>query len=344
MPESLDGNQYFQYLLRRWRFIASVCAIAIVLALAVSLVLPKHYTATASLLIEPPAGSDPRTSMAVSPVYLESLRSYEVLASSDTLLTRALEKFHLRDPQSPEPLETVKRRILKVSKPRETKILQISVTLADPRQAQAVAQFLAEETVSLSRGANRDSDQDLLGEAQKLADDAGAKLEQAQTAFGELNIREPIEPLRAALQSLTELQARVRQDLSETRAQAAELAGDPRAVGAKARAEALEKQEAELTKQIAEKAVQVSRRSARDDEARQKLRTAQNNYDAANLRVREVRGNSGLRGERLRVVEPGVVPERPSSPNVLLNLALALGVGLVGAVVYLTLTLRPNEA
>jgi uncharacterized protein involved in exopolysaccharide biosynthesis len=344
VPESLDGNQYFQYLLRRWRFIVSVCAIALVLALVISLVLPKSYTATSSLLIEPPAGNDPRTSIAVSPVYLESLRSYEVLASSDTLLTRALDKFHLRDAQSPEPLETIKRRILKVSKPRETKILQISVTLGDPRQAQAVAQFLAEETVSLSRGANRDSDQDLLGEAQKQVDDTAAKLEAAQTAFGDLNIREPIEPLRAALQSLTELQARVRQDLSETRAQAAELEGDPRAVGAKARAEALEKQDVELGKQIAAKAVQVSRRSARDDEARQKLRTAQTNHDSANLRLREVRGNTGLRGERLRVVEPGVVPERPSSPNVLLNLALALSVGLVGAIVYLTLTLRPNEA
>lgn len=344
MPESLDGNQYFQYLLRRWRFIVSVCAIALVLALVISLVLPKSYTATSSLLIEPPAGNDPRTSIAVSPVYLESLRSYEVLASSDTLLTRALDKFHLRDAQSPEPLETIKRRILKVSKPRETKILQISVTLGDPRQAQAVAQFLAEETVSLSRGANRDSDQDLLGEAQKQVDDTAAKLEAAQTAFGDLNIREPIEPLRATLQSLTELQGRVRQDLSETRAQAAELAGDPRVVGAKARAEALEKQDVELSKQIAAKAVQVSRRSARDDEARQKLRTAQTNHDSANLRLREVRGNTGLRGERLRVVEPGVVPERPSSPNVLLNLALALGVGLVGAIVYLTLTLRPNEA
>jgi uncharacterized protein involved in exopolysaccharide biosynthesis len=347
VPESLDGNQYFQYLLRRWRFIVSVCAIAVVLALVVSVVLPKSYTATASLLIEPPAGNDPRTSIAVSPVYLESLRSYEVLASSDTLLTRALDKFHLRDPQSPEPLETIKRRILKVSKPRETKILQISVTLADPRQAQAVAQFLAEETVSLSRGANRDSDQDLLGEAQKQVDDTAAKLEAAQTAFGDLNIREPIEPMRASLQALTDLQARVRQDLSETRAQAAELASssvDPRAAGAKARADSLEKQDAELTRQIKEKAVQLSRRSARDDEARQKLRTAQTNYDSANLRLREVRGNSGLRGERLRVVEPSVIPERPSSPNLLLNLALALGVGLVGAVVYLTLTLRPNES
>lgn len=344
MPESLDGNQYFQYLLRRWRFIVSVCAIAIVLALVVSLVLPKSYTATASLLIEPPAGNDPRTSIAVSPVYLESLRSYEVLASSDTLLTRALEKFHLRDAQSPEPLETIKRRILKVSKPRETKILQISVTLSDPRQAQAVAQFLAEETVSLSRGANRDSDQELIAEPKGQADEAAAKVEKAQAESAELNIREPIEPLRAELQSLTDLRARVRQDLLETRAQVAELASDPRAAGAKARAEALDRQDAELTRQIETKATRLARRSSREEETRQRLKSAETNYDAATKRLREVRDTAGTRGERLRVVEPGVVPERPSSPNLLLNLALALGVGLVGAVAYLTLTLRPSEA
>jgi uncharacterized protein involved in exopolysaccharide biosynthesis len=144
--------------------------------------------------------------------------------------------------------------------------------------------------------------------------------------------------------SLTDLQSRVRQDLSQSRAEAAELGGgssDLRAAGAKARVAALEKQEAELTAQIEKRSVQLSRRAARDDEARQRLRIAQNNFDAANLRMRDIRASLGLRGERLRVIEPGVVPERPSSPNLPLNLALALGLGLLGAVVFLTLTLRP---
>jgi uncharacterized protein involved in exopolysaccharide biosynthesis len=147
--------------------------------------------------------------------------------------------------------------------------------------------------------------------------------------------------------SLTDLQSRVRQDLSQSRAEAAELSGassDPRAAGAKARVASLEKQEAELTAQIEKRSAQLSRRAARDDEARQRLRIAQNNFDAANTRVRDVRAGLGLRGERLRVIEPGVVPERPSSPNLPLNLALALGVGLLGAVVYLTLTLRPDPS
>ncbi len=53
----------------------TACAVAVTLTLAVSLVLTKQYTAVSRIVIEPPAGSDPRASTAVSPIYLESLRS-----------------------------------------------------------------------------------------------------------------------------------------------------------------------------------------------------------------------------------------------------------------------------
>ena len=344
MPQTFDAFQFLHHLLRRWRFVASVCVGALALALIASLILPKRYTATASLVIDPPPGNDPRNSIAVSTTYLESLRAYELFASSDTLLVSALEKFHLRDPQSPEALETIKRRILKVAKLRDTRILQISVTLPDPNQARDVAQYVAQETVRLNRSANREGDQEMLGESQRQADETGAALEQAQTAWGELNIREPLEPMRAEIETLTELRRRVRGDLVDSRAEAGEFAarGGDRLAGAKARVEALEKQDAEIARQIETKAAQLSRRSAKDDELRQRLRIAQNNYDSAAIRLREVRNSSGLRGERLRVIDPGVAPERPSSPILILNLALALGVALIGAITWLALTFRPS--
>jgi succinoglycan biosynthesis transport protein ExoP len=346
LPQTFDAFQFLHHLLRRWRFVASVCLGALALALIVSLILPKRYTATASLVIDPPAGNDPRTSIAVSTTYLESLRAYELFASSDSLLVSALEKFHLRDPQSPEALETIKRRVLKVAKVRDTRILQISVTLADPNQARDVAQFLAQETVSLNRSANREGDQEMIGEAQRQADEAVAAMERAQTAWSELNIREPLEPIRAELATLTELHRRVREDLLESRAEAGEFAarGGERLAGAKARAETLEKQDTDLAHQIEIKAAQLSRRSARDDELRQKLSVAQEDYRALTARLREVRNTSGLRGERLRIIDPGVAPERPSSPILILNLALALGVALIGAITWLALTFRPEPS
>src|SRR4051794_33263681 len=96
MPDSVDGFRYISYLLRRYRFIALAGGVAAVLALLVSLLLPQKYTATARILIEPPAGTDLRAAMAVSPIYLESLRTFEQIASSDTLFQKAIDRFHLR--------------------------------------------------------------------------------------------------------------------------------------------------------------------------------------------------------------------------------------------------------
>ena len=48
-----------------------------------------QYTATARIVIDPPAGTDLRAAMAVSPIYLESLRTYEQFASSDSLFQKA---------------------------------------------------------------------------------------------------------------------------------------------------------------------------------------------------------------------------------------------------------------
>ncbi len=347
MQESFDAYQYVHFLRRRSRFILIVCASAGVLALIVSLLLPKQYTAIATIFIDPPAGNDPRSSITVSPVYLESLRTYELFASSDTLFQRALDKFHLRDPYPSSALESLKRRVLKVTKVRDTKVLQIAATLPDPKQAQALAQFLADETVSLNRDANRDNDRDLVEDAQKQLEDAQKRLEHEQAAWREFNVKEPLEVLRGEVESLNTLRERVRRDLFDSRAELAEFAGhagEARAPGVRARVESLEKQDGDLKRQIDAKAALLAQRENRTDELRQKLRTAQVGWEAASGRLRELHAAAGLRGERLRVVDPGVIPERPSSPNVGLNVLLAVAVALIGCLTYLTLTFRPAKS
>ena len=96
MPEPVNTYRYLTFLASRWRFIAICCAVAVTLALAVSLARPNLYTATCRILIEPPAGTDIRTALAVSPIYLESLKTYEHFAASDSLFLRALDRFQLR--------------------------------------------------------------------------------------------------------------------------------------------------------------------------------------------------------------------------------------------------------
>jgi uncharacterized protein involved in exopolysaccharide biosynthesis len=61
---------------------------------------------------------------------------------------------------------------------------------------------------------------------------------------------------------------------------------------------------------------------------------------AIDTRLREAQGDAGYRGERLKVIDPGIVPERPSSPNLPLNLAAALLLGVVFSILYFTLEMN----
>jgi len=88
VSQEFDAFEYAGHLGSRWRAIAGGCVVALLLTAAITFFLPKRYTATASILIDPPAGSDPRTTTAVSPIYLESLKSYEHFAASDTVFQK----------------------------------------------------------------------------------------------------------------------------------------------------------------------------------------------------------------------------------------------------------------
>jgi polysaccharide biosynthesis transport protein len=342
--ESFQAYEFLDHVKRRWKFILAVCGGAATIALVVSLLLPNEYTATATIVIDPPAGNDPRMSITISPVYLESLRAYELFATSDTLFQSAIDKFRLRDAESSKSMESLKRSTLKVSKVKDTKILQISATLADPKQAQALAQFLAEGTVNLSRSTSMATDQDLLDEARVRAGDAQKRLEDEQAAWREFSMQQPYESLRADVDALSGSRARVQLDLADSRAELAEGPGQKfpdQLAQVRARVENLEKQDAELERKIEAKAVRLSNYEARSDQFKQKIKAAQASFDAAALRLREIETSAGLHTERLRVMDPGVAPERPSFPNVPLNVLLAMAVALIASITYLALTFRP---
>jgi uncharacterized protein involved in exopolysaccharide biosynthesis len=53
--------------------------------------------------------------------------------------------------------------------------------------------------------------------------------------------------------------------------------------------------------------------------------------------LRDARTNSGYRGERLTIIDPGIVPERPSSPNTALNVGAAAFAAFVLSVLFVFL-------
>ena len=163
MAEPVEIFRYIRYLGLRWIWIAVSGAVAVTLAAGVSLWMTRQYTATARILIEPPAGADLRSAMAVSPIYLESLKTYEHFASGDSLFQRAANRFGLRQMFGGQPLESIKKRVLRVGIVRNTRILEISATLPDARKAQALAQFVGQATVDLTRSVVSEGDRDLIG-------------------------------------------------------------------------------------------------------------------------------------------------------------------------------------
>lgn len=346
MYQSFDAFEYVQYLRRRWRVTAAACGVAVLLALPVSLLLPKRYTATATIVIEPPGSSDSRTAIVVSPMYLESLKSYERFADDDRLFARAAEKFHLQEGGGSRPIESLKRAVLKVNKLRDTKILEISVTLTNAKLAQTVAEYLANETVALSRGEAMASDREFIDEAGRQAAAAEVRLHEAERAWAALSAKEPLDSLQGELDSAVDMQAKLREQLLDVDTNMAEYRsrqdkGDTQSAreqtGAEqARKGLIENRLKEVDASIRELSVLMARRGAQRDALQNELTVAQSAFGTAEKHLADLRAAAGTRGERLQVMDPGIVPERPSSPNVPLNVAAALLFALVASVIYLS--------
>jgi tyrosine-protein kinase Etk/Wzc len=310
-----------------------------VAALATGLLLTKRYTATAFILIDPPSGGDPRIATAVSTVYLESLKTYELLATNDQLFMRAVGQFHLRD-RDRSPIESLKRRVLKVDKLRDTRALQISVTLSDPSTAQAVAQFIAEGAVELSRSGGREADELMIGDATKAVETLRARVNEAETAWQKAAGAHSAEALRSEVSDDSYLKSRVEDELLDAQLELA--AGSSEAQhdvsASRTRVELLERRIRELNVTIDQKSTALARQRALEQDLDAVLKSARASYEAYAQRLSDLRVSRGSRTEWLRVIDPGIIPQRPSSPNAPLILIGAASLSLFGSLLYLTLS------
>ena len=360
MADSLDALRYMSYVRSRWRLIAASSGIAVGLALVGCLLLPRQYTATARLLIEPPAGTDLRAAMAVSPIYLESLKTYEHLAASDNLFLKAVDRFGLRARSGTGSIESLKKRVLKVGIVRNTRILEIAATMNDPRKAQALARFLAESAVDLNRSLVGDSNQDLAQGIERQEREARKQLDDIDAAWAQLLSREPMNELQAEMEHAAELRTGLQQQELGAELEIADNAAREKHANApeaseirkqtddaRARVDEIRRQLQTLDRQAAEREKLLAMRLAHRDKLEADRKAAQSALAAVEARLREARGDAGYRGERLRVIDPGIVPERPSFPNLPLSLMAALLLGVILPLLYLTLELsfsRRGEA
>lgn len=351
MADTFDPLEYVHFLASRWRFAAVCIGSALAVAAAVCLSAPNEYTATATLMIEPAAASDPRAGASVSPIYLESLKAYEQFAASDSRFLKACEKFGLLAGPKPPAVESLKKKVLRVDKLKDTKVLQISVTLRDANKAQAVAQYLAEETAALNRSIALDNDRRALISLREQLEDARKNLarvrvEQAKVmAEQQPALWQEIRALSDVLQGLEEQSAEASVETAELVArqgvfspsstQPEDIEG--RLAGAKARRKQLDAERSSLEKRIAEKSAALAAMDVRKDNANAELTNAETLYRDLEKRESELSASAGLRTEQLRIVDPGIVPERPSFPNPPLVIAAAFLLSALTSAVWLTL-------
>jgi uncharacterized protein involved in exopolysaccharide biosynthesis len=337
MTDSFDPIEYLEYLRKRWRFTAVAVFLAGAVAVALCLLLPKQYTAVATLVIEPPGG-DPRSATAVSAIYLESLKSYEAFASSDSLFARACEKFHLLDGKAGPSLESFKRRVLRVDKLKDTNVMEVSATLPEPAQAQALVEYLARETVALDRGVARAGDQELLDNSQRQLEAARKELDEARTEAA--SAAEPDEVLGSEVQSLVERKAAAEARRMEANMALAEIsAGDGQESEASSRAGivALTADIAAIERDLNAKSATLAALHARRQRVEDRVRSAEDVFERAAKHGDEASAAAMFRTEQLRIVDPGIVPQRPSFPNLPLAVVSALAIAAVLSLAWLTL-------
>ncbi len=276
--------------------------------------------------------------MAVSPIYLESLKTYEHFADSDSLFQKAVQKFGLQG----GPIESLKRRVLQVQLVRNTRLLEISATLPDPAKAHALAVFLAEATVEINRASVSESDQELLRGIEQQARDLRAHLQETDASWAKAVAAEPTLGLESAMEQAADLRAKVEEQVRSVELEVADLAERAKSApdaadlhkqesNERARLTEMRKQLAEIDRQAAERERLLATRQAHRDQLDAERKAGQTALAGMEARLRDARGETGFRGERLKIIDPGIVPERPSSPNVPLNIAAALLVGSAAA-------------
>jgi len=353
---SFDAFRYIGYIRSQWRWIAASCTAATLIAVVASVMMPREYTATARIVIEPPGGADVRVSVAVSPIYLESLKTYEQFASSDSLFQTAVDRFALRALLGTGPIESLKRRVLKAALVRNTRILEISATLSDPRKAQGLARFLAQSTVDSSRALLAQGDTEIERGMESQARELRQRLETTEAQWSELMAREPVSGLQAEGENAIELRASLDRELSDVELEITDAAdrvahagaedaasGQRLLASARARRDQIRSQLETLNRQSADREKLLSVRFADRERLEDQRKQEQAQLAAVETQLRETRGAAAYRGERLEIVDPGIVPERPSSPNLPLNAAAAFLLGLLLPALWLAVAMNYRE-
>lgn len=186
MEEEIDMRHYVLVLLKYWKWIIGATAVAAVVALVVSFILPPTYEATALVAVTTPRNVmqfDPRiapiesvSDAAIRPPY----EAYPELASSDEVLQELLTRLN---PQlEVETLEDLKE-LVKAESGTDPSLIILTTRLKDPEEAARIANLWAEILVRRANEIYGTESQSQLQFYQQQLQQAEAELRAAEEAL-----------------------------------------------------------------------------------------------------------------------------------------------------------------
>jgi chromosome segregation ATPase len=227
--------------------------------------------------------------------------------------------------------------------------------VSDAASAQALAQYIAERTVALHDSLDRQSDEDLSKGPQQIFEAARARREAAEEAKDQFTRTTPVEALDKEVLLTGELELEVGKQLARTRAELANYLGQQQApepseagerqsgwtqfeiAATRTKIQSLESQDRELLQTLKAKGDLLEGLRRKRDVLDAELKSARTDEDAENVKFSDVKSASAARGIRLKILDPGIVPRRPSFPNLPLNLAVAFVLSLAASIGYVAI-------
>jgi hypothetical protein len=195
----------------------------------------------------------------------------------------------------------------------------------------------------------------LAREPQHLFEAAKVRRAAAESAKDQFTRTTPVEALDKEVLVAAELRSEVGKDLARSRAELANYLGQLQApqpnepgqpqagwtqfevVSTRAKIQDLESQDRQLLLFLTAKSAILEDLRRKRDFLDAELKSARADEEAQHARLSEVVSTAAARGVRLKVLDDGIVPQRPSFPNPPLNLAVAFALSLLASIGYLAL-------
>jgi len=196
--DEIDLFEYWEVLVRRKRLIGAITVGVFVLSVIVSLLLPKLYLSTASIM--PPMQDDPFTSGVVSSLGggLGGIGSailgkqspadlWGGILKSRTVNDAVIDRFGLRESYGKHTLEETRKKLFSMVSIDKTKeeIVSITVLDKDPQVAASIANAFVEELDRVNRGAVMTSGQRMRAFVEGRLKEARGELERLEQELRE---------------------------------------------------------------------------------------------------------------------------------------------------------------